>query len=278
MPIPPELSAHQAAVIADDAEAQAFDDLYAAAPEALRSRLGLRVDRSADATLLLLPGVPSPMFNRVIGLGLKRPASESHVEALARCYRDAGCATWWLHWNPHAAPAELASRLPAMGFTLPARRTWAKVLRGTEPPSRVETDLKIAHATDAQAPEAVQAIVEAFDMPGFMADWLRCLHGRPRWRIYAAMDGAQVIGGACLYTRGDLAWLGMGAIRASHRRRGGQRALMEQRIGDAIEDGARYIVTETGEPVGDEPNPSLANMKRCGFTTVASRLNFAGPA
>ena len=42
--------------------------------------------------------------------------------------------------------------------------------------------------------------------------------------------------------------------------------------------GARHLVTETGEPMGDEPNPSLANMNRCGFVTVASRLNFVGPA
>jgi hypothetical protein len=52
---------------------------------------------------------------------------------------------------------------------------------------------------------------------------------------------------------------------------------MARRIADAAQAGARYVVTETGEPKGNEPNPSLANMKRCGFVTVASRLNFAGP-
>jgi hypothetical protein len=269
------LSAHAAAAIADEAEALAFADLYAAAPAALRSRLGLRVEQVADATLLLAPGLPSAMFNRAIGLGMKREAGTAEVEAIAAVYRSAG---WWLHWNPYAAPAELVSRLPAMGFTQPKRRSWAKVLRGTDPAPQVETGLHIALATEGQAGEATQAIVEAFEMPGFMADWLRCLHGRAHWRVYAATDGAQVVGGACLYTNGDLAWLGMGSISPSHRRRGGQRALMARRIADAIGDGARYIVTETGEPIADEPNPSLANMKRCGFTTVASRLNFAGPA
>jgi GNAT superfamily N-acetyltransferase len=278
MPIPPGVSAHAAAVIADDAEAQAFADLYAAAPAPLQAQLGLRIERAADATLLLAPGMPSMMFNRAMGLGLRQPASETQVEALIGRYRSAGCAGWWLHWNPYAAPAELVSRLPAMGFIQPKRCSWAKVLRGTEPAPQVETDLHIAVATDAQAREATQAMVEAFDMPGFMVEWLRCLHGRAHWRVYAATDGAKVVGGACLYTNGELAWLGMGSINPSHRRRGGQRALMARRIADAIGDGARYIVTETGEPIADEPNPSLANMKRCGFTTVASRLNFAGPA
>jgi GNAT superfamily N-acetyltransferase len=124
----------------------------------------------------------------------------------------------------------------------------------------------------------MRAIVAAFEMPPFMAEWLAALHGQPHWRIYAVTDGTQVVGGGCLYVSGELAWLGMGGVLASHRRRGGQGALMARRIADAIEAGALHIVTETGEPIADEPNPSLANMKRCGFVTVASRLNFAGPA
>ena len=49
------------------------------------------------------------------------------------------------------------------------------------------------------------------------------------------------------------------------------------RIGAAISAGCTSIVTETGEPVHDEPNPSLANMARCGFSRVASRLNWESP-
>ena len=272
------LSAHAAAAIADDAEALAFTDLYMAAPKSLRSGLGLRVERVADATLLVAPGLPSSMFNRVIGLGLQQRASTADVERIIAVYRSAGCPDWWLHWNPQAAPAEFTGHLLQMGFKLPARRSWAKVLRPAEAAPHIATDLNIGPATDAQAGQATQAIVEAFGMPGLMAEWLRCLHGRAQWRLYAATDVQDVVGGACLFIAGELAWLGMGAIRASHRRRGGQGALMARRIADAAEAGARHVVTETGEPIADEPNPSLANMKRCGFATVASRLNLAGPA
>jgi hypothetical protein len=53
---------------------------------------------------------------------------------------------------------------------------------------------------------------------------------------------------------------------------------MSRRIADAIAGGAAAIATETGEPVSDEPNPSLANMRRCGFACMASRLNLVAPA
>jgi hypothetical protein len=52
---------------------------------------------------------------------------------------------------------------------------------------------------------------------------------------------------------------------------------MATRIDDASTFGAQHLVTETGEQTIDEPNPSLANMHRCGFVKLASRLNFAGP-
>ena len=264
--------------MADEAEILAFADLYDAAPDALRQQLGLRVARVADACLLLAPGLPTSMFNRAMGLGLQSETDAADVDAIVREYREAGSPTWWLHWNPHSLPAGFADALPAMGFTQPARRSWAKVLRGTEAPPQIATDLQIAPATDAQADAAVQAMVKAFEMPPFMAGWLRSLHGRPGWRMYAACDGAEVVGGGCLFVSGKLAWLGMGAVLSSHRRRGGQGVLMTRRIDDAIAMGALHIVTETGEAIAGEPNPSLANMKRCGFVTVASRLNFAGPA
>ena len=53
---------------------------------------------------------------------------------------------------------------------------------------------------------------------------------------------------------------------------------MAWRIREAIALGCSDIVTETGEPAGDEPNPSLRNMEACGFRRLVSRLNFAAPA
>ena len=271
------LSPHAAAVVADDAEALAFADLFAAAPEALQARLGLRVEQVADATLLMAPAMPTPMFNRAIGLGLRREATMADVQAVIDAYRRAGSAGWWLHWNPHALPAHMPNRLTELGFTVPARRSWAKVLRGPEAPPVISTDLAVAPAADDQVDAVVHAIAQAFEMPPFMADWMARLHRRPGWRLYAVADGNQVVGGGSLFISGEMAWLGMGAVLPSHRRRGGQGALMALRIADAAAAGARYLVTETGEPLADEPNPSLANMHRCGFVTVASRSNFVGP-
>lgn len=275
-----DLSPREAARLSDAAEAAAYADLFDAAPAQLRAATGLEVRRIEGATLLLAPRLPTTMFNRAIGLGMGEEAAEAtlaDVDAIAREYAGAGVRDWWLHVNPHARPASLADDLQARGWTTPARHHWAKLLRAATPATPVETSLRIAPSTDADVQAATSAIARAFEMPPPMAGWLSALHGRPTWRVYTAHDGDAVVGGACLFVDGPLAWLGMGAVLPSHRRRGGQGALLARRIDDARALGVQWIATETGEPITDEHNPSLANMKRSGLVTVASRINLRAP-
>jgi hypothetical protein len=77
-----------------------------------------------------------------------------------------------------------------------------------------------------------------------------------------------------LFIDGRVAWLGMGATLASRRQRGAQGVLMTRRIADAIAAGCELIVTETGAPLADEPNPSYGNMLRCGFRPLYDRPNW----
>ena len=155
-----------AAQRADAIEAAAFADLYAAAPAALQQRLRLQVRREAGATLLIAPGLPSTMFNRVIGLGNASPASAADVQALRAAYRDAGAASWWLHWTPAVAqPPDFPARLEALGFRLPARRSWAKVMRGcTAPPSK-----STARASRSSFPRS--RAIRGGTIPGRSASW-----------------------------------------------------------------------------------------------------------
>jgi hypothetical protein len=268
------MSPREEAILADRAEEAAFVDMYDAAPAALKAQLGLRVEPIGSATALIAPRLPATMFNRVIGLGLDQLATADDLAALRRLYGDAGTGAWWLHWNPFAAPEGGAHWLAAQGFTAPARRTWAKMLRASADPPRVATDLGVAEAADAQVVEVAASIATSFGMPPFMGDWIAALQGRPGWRVYAVTDGERIVGGGCLFSGPDAGWLGMGAVLPSHRRRGGQGALMARRIADTGAAGRTWAVTETGEAIGDEPNPSLANMVRTGFRCVASRLNF----
>jgi hypothetical protein len=266
------------AQLADAIEAAAFRDMVAALPPELARRLGMSCREIAGATLLFASNVPDVMFNRVIGLGVFQPATEADVDAVIAAYRVAGCRSYWVHCTPTALPADLPHWLQERGFQTPRRRTWAKMLRGADPPPRFETDLSVRAAKPEESAPVGEAVCEAFGMPSVFAAWLAGLAHRPAWHPYAAFDGSAVAGGGYLYVEGATAWLGVSSVRAPFRGRNAHRALMALRIRDAIAAGCTQIVTETGEPVGDEPNPSLANMYRCGFALVCSRANYASPS
>jgi GNAT superfamily N-acetyltransferase len=271
------LSARNAAWLSDKMEAVAFTDLYAAAPDEVRTRLGLQIQYVADATLLIASNLPSPMFNRCIGLGMAGGADINTVSQIMSTFKAAGNTRWWLHWNPFASPDDLPQRLQELGFVQPPRHSWAKMLHDAAPAPMIKSDLQVALVRDDQVSEVANAIAQAFEMPPLLSLWLQQLHDRPRWRLYAVTDADKVVGGGCQFLDGHAAWMGMGGILATHRRRGGQGKLMSYRIDDAIGAGCRFIATETGEAMSDEINPSLLNMQRCGFNKVASRLNFAAP-
>lgn len=260
---------------ADAIEAAAYREMYAAAPTELGARLGLETREIGGATLLVARGIPDPFFNRAIGLGVARPAREEDLDAMLAVYR--GVKSWWLHLTPGATPAALGSWMEARGFTPAKRKAWAKMLRGAEAPPAADTPLEVRAARAGEEGPLAEAIAAGFGMPAAFVPWFAALALKSGWRGYVALEADRIVGGGLLYLAGRDAWLGAGAMRAEARGQRAHRALMTLRIREAIAAGAQRIFTETGEAVGDEANPSLANMQWCGFRRVCSRSNYASP-
>jgi GNAT superfamily N-acetyltransferase len=255
---------------ADALEAVAFRDLHAAAPGAFARELG-------GATLLMAPEVPVSQFNRAIGLGLHRAATEADLDAICAAYRETGIRSFWVHLSPAAQPAGIAAWLRARGFTEPKRRSWAKFLRDVREPPPVETRYAVRHATRQDAVAVGEIVCSAFGMAPAVASWFAALVDRPRWQVLVALDGPRIVATGSLYLAAEGGWLGVAATLAEFREQGAQSALLSARIAAAAAAGCTVVATETGEPMADEPNPSFQNILRAGFRKVASRLNFEAP-
>jgi GNAT superfamily N-acetyltransferase len=261
----------------DLVEATAYRDMFAAAPAELAS-LGLETHEVAGATMLMAPGLPTPLFNRVIGLGNSQPASGDAIEWIQDGYRKAGVRSWWMHVSPGAQPASLTAMLERRGFVRPARGAWVKMLRDDTAAPEVQSGLEIRQTRTGEEQAFGQALCTAFDMPAKMAAWFARLSTRSGWRAVAAIEQGRFIGAGLLHLQDRFAWLGAGSVLPEARDRHVHRALMATRIRLAVEAGCRRITTETGEAVGGEPNPSLHNITACGFTKVFTRLNLSAPA
>src|SRR5512143_2272722 len=267
-----DLTSHAAIRLADDIEAAASADLYAAAP----STLGLRVEHVGGATVLLAPSIPVSYVNRAIGLGGHEPATERGLDAVIDLFRAADVVDFWLHVTPAARPTELAGWIAARGLRPPLRRSWAKFLRTpTEVALQPGAGLEIRLATTADAADVGRTATTAFGLPALLGHWFGSLIGREGWQVLVAEVDGRIAGTGSVFIRDRTAWVGIGATLPACRKRGAQTALLAARIATAKAAGCTVVATETGESIAGEPNTSLANIRRAGFTQVCSRLNFA---
>lgn len=248
--------------------------MYAAAPTNVASALGLRVVSLAGSKLLLAPGLPTPIFNRVIGFGTFETADEAALDAITRVYAEAGVGKFWISVSPAARPASLGDLLQGLGYQPAVRPFWAQMRWGDEPPPAIASMLQVEAARPEEAEDLARVVAKAFEMPPPIVPWLSALAQRDGWTAFAAKSGGRIVGGGFVYVLPPLAWIGMGSILPDFRGDNGQLALFSARIAAAQADGCTSMHTETGEPAGGEPNPSLNNMIRFGFEKVASRRNF----
>lgn len=247
-------------------EAAGWADLVRACPTPLARALGLAVIEGDGAASTVAPRMPIALFNRSFGW-----QTAAEWQAALKRHRDSGAPDFFLQPPPWLATG-------FVGKGLHRRSRWAKTIRGREPVASMPTSLRIAEARPRDADAFATAAIGGFGMPPALAHWLVAVVGRPGWRSYIGWDGAQPVATGALYVKGDTAWCGLGATLPSHRGRGGQCALLARRVVDALAQGCRVVVTETGEDTADAPNPSFRNMLRTGFRVVHFRDNWAPPS
>lgn len=262
------LSPDEIAELVEFAEGEAYVDLFRTAPVDLH----MQVESIGSAILLVAETMDIVLFNRVIGLGLREPATEAMVDSIVVRYRQAGICNFAVHVSPAAQPSALPGWLAT--HNLLRRDNWAKVYRRAESQALIPTDLRIQRIGREQAAAFAEVACAAFGMPDQLRPWLAQTVGQANWCHYLAFDGDRPVATGALFVRGDAGWLGLGSTLASHRRRGAQGAIMSQRNQDTAELGCCWLVTETGEDLPEHPNPSFHNMLRTGFELAYQRPNF----
>lgn len=266
-----DLSPHRLAEMIEFHEAAAYAEIYRAAPGSLE----FTAEESDDCIAFFVPKFDVLLFNRVLGIGLKKSASKELIESLIARYGASGVRNYGIQVSPEARGASLDDWL--LACDLHVRDYWTKVYRGNDPAVAVATDLRIERIDRSCADIFAQVACEGFGMPGVLRPMMSATVGMPGWNHYLAWDGSMPAGVAALRVQDEIGWLGIGAVLPDFRRRGGQGALMSQRINDGCDLGCKWFITETGQDRPDKPNPSFHNMMRTGFKVAYERPNFMPP-
>jgi GNAT superfamily N-acetyltransferase len=256
------------------AEQEGYFDAFRAAPPALAQEHGIACARLDGVTCTSVADLPrSRIFNHVFGLGQATPATDEQLDWIADFY---GEETYFVALAPDAEPGDLAARLEARGFE--ADYAWTKFRRGVEPPSPVETELRVEPIGPQHARDFGRVVAAGFELPEFTARWFAALFARPRWTCFIAFAGDEPAAAGTLFVCRGVGWLSFAATLPEFRRRGAQSALLAERIRAAAELGCSTVVGETGALEEGRESHSYRNIVRAGFEPVYDRPNYRSPA
>lgn len=228
---------------------------------------------TGSALVMTVPDVPMvPMLNRVVGLGVERPATEDDVDAALAAVGPG--VSFYVAVAPDAKPAELPAWLEARG--LEPGWGWMVFRRGVDEPPVVESSIRLMPVEDGDAARTFARIArESYGLPPTSEPTLEATT-TVGWRCWLALDGGEPIGAAGMYVSAGVGYLGIGATLPAHRGRGAQTALLAGRIREAGRLGCDIVVTETGERGEGRPSNSYRNILRAGFEEVAVTANWQG--
>jgi hypothetical protein len=210
-------------------EAAAYRSLFAVAAS-LHGRHAFEVTDIGGAMALRAPLVPgSGMFNRVLGLGLDEPVSESTLDALIELYESQGLALA-LELVPMARTPELKALLRARRIRAGAQT--AVLQRRLPAPTLDAGTLRAAPASPADQQTVADICASVFEMPPPIREVLAALGSTPGWTPWLAWLDDKPVAAALAYREGDRCWLGWDATLPPYRGRGAKGALDRARVND----------------------------------------------
>ena len=260
----------QKAAIAEVIEGAAWTDLFRRAPREVQTDLGLHLAQIGGALVMTARAIPHPLLNRALGCS----AAPAELTQVVEHFIQRDIHKYFLHLPQAARSPRIEQQLAALGVAR-YRRSWVKLIRGSEPAAPVKTALNVRPATQNDAGAVGRIYCDAFDLPASCIPLIGSAVGRPGWSVWVGQEGDAITSVGLLYVNDDFGYLAGGATLPRYRGRGYQGALVSARVHAALRLGCRYIASETGEDVPDDPQHSFRNMTRAGFEVIGVRDNYA---
>ena len=249
-------------------------DLFTEASDSLSQRLGLDYLRIGGGVAALMTNDPTGSYwSRVLGLGWTEPITEDLVAEILNWYRAHGGGSVVFQVSPLVPQSDWEPVLERAGFT--AGGSWVKCIRDTSAPMTPLTDLQIRPLAEVDGQRYAEVYWAGFEFedPLFI-EWMERQPTMDRWRTFGAFDGDDLAAVGALFLNGDFGGMSGAATLPAFRNRGAQGALIAARIEAAAMEGCSWVISETGAEAEDDPNPSLHNLHRHGFTDLYDRRNW----
>ena len=153
-------------------------------------------------------------------------------------------------------------------------RAWVSFRHGGTRPEPRPTTLTVRRIGPEDGADFGRIVAPCFDLGPLGAELLAATVGRPGWHHYMSFDGDRPAGTGVLFVKDGVGICDWGSTHRDFRGRGGQGAVLRQRVCDALDMGCSDLFTETGEAVPGDPQHSYNNILRAGFEPLEARANY----
>jgi hypothetical protein len=267
------LTPGQIAKIVESIEVEAGVNYFLCAPPEFSRPFRLDIQCLDSIWVTTIPTVDHAMYNRILGLGVGIPATESLLDEAIAVFQHAGCRNYRTEAGPFSLPVDYIKWLGARGFKQ-GTRNWAKMYRGNGPAPTISTDLHVEAIGKERADAFANVLLPTFGITPAYRPLVKGSIGKPMWYHYLAFAGNKPVSTAAMFISGEVAWVGFMGTLKSYRNRGGQRGMFARCIEDGLALGCKWFVTETEEDTPEQSNPSYRNMLRSGFKLAYLRRNY----
>lgn len=176
------------ALLIEQTEMAAWQDLIDAAPESFRLEKGLQHKAIGGGMAINFQKEPIPLFNRVIGLGLKEPLTQGIIDEVKAFY--ARKEKYLIHYFPLMKPSDADSTLIRNGFYVAG--SWERVVRDNRPLNNIDTgDIDVKLVDESLKEEWLKFLIDTYGFDFY--EWPRAFGLRKGWKHYVALRDGKII-------------------------------------------------------------------------------------
>ncbi|WP_422770081.1 GNAT family N-acetyltransferase [Plantactinospora sp. WMMC1484] len=267
-------STAEMAALAEWSEAEFMYGLETLAPPSVRARLGIAGTRVGGGVVLAMRHDPVQYWSKALGFGVTEPVTRDVLDEVVAFYRDQGTPSAVIQIAPQFLPSDWDEIIAA--HALAPVSSWVRLMAPSDRVRpAVNTRLRVGPVGEDDAEEWASVLVRGHGMPADgLAEMLLSAFADPSCHPFAVWDGTDVVGGATLSVHDPVGSLHSASVLPSHRRLGGQTALIAARAEAARSLGCRWLASETGNLTDGRVNQSLNNMRRAGLRVQYVRQNW----
>jgi len=225
-----------------------------------------RTEIMPGARLQIRPGhdaaYPSTSANRLLIYDPSAADLAGTMREADERFAAAGVTHWFAKLGAGVNARDVLRAMGAVGGQVWPQARYPVLGRAVAPIERAATSLDVRRVGEAEIRALAPRLVEVFDETG-TANYLGTA-GRPGFAHVLAFDGERPVAGGLLAMSGTTAYLCFGVTHPEFRNRGGQSALISERVNIAAKHGCDLCLSETVSFL----TTSLNNLERAGFEVV----------